>query len=239
MEMDIKTVVFMSILILAIGGVATASATTVTLGSKTFTAAGDTGNIDIILDSVPNGLSGYSFNITISNPAVAEITGITKPSWHEGLWSRQVISSSDNTISVVDIDQTNDPANPDGKIVPGATNVNLATVNLRAKSTGTATITLANRKLDSDRPGIDQGIITATLIPGTLVVSPPVTPTAYGDKNAIFRPSTGYWYFDFNMDGVVNKSFRFGGSTDQIMKGNWTGSPSSDPQPGIGTLIIT
>ncbi len=40
---------------------------------------------------------------------------------------------------------------------------------------------------------------------------------------AIFRPSTGYWYFDCNLDGIVNKSFRYGGSTDQIIAGDWDG----------------
>jgi uncharacterized protein YneR len=41
---------------------------------------------------------------------------------------------------------------------------------------------------------------------------------------AIFRPSTGYWYFDNNLDGVVDKSFRFGSNGDQIIKGNWQGT---------------
>jgi len=44
------------------------------------------------------------------------------------------------------------------------------------------------------------------------------------DGIAIFRPSTGYWYFDKNLDGVINSSFRYGGSTDRIIKGNWTGN---------------
>ena len=41
---------------------------------------------------------------------------------------------------------------------------------------------------------------------------------------AIFRPSTGYWYFDNNVDGLINFSFRYGGSNDQIIKGDWQGS---------------
>jgi hypothetical protein len=41
---------------------------------------------------------------------------------------------------------------------------------------------------------------------------------------AIFRPSTGYWYFDYNIDGLVDKSFRYGGITDQIIKGDWQGT---------------
>ena len=40
----------------------------------------------------------------------------------------------------------------------------------------------------------------------------------------VFRPSTGYWYFDNNLDGTVDKSFRYGGSTDQIIKGDWQGT---------------
>jgi len=41
---------------------------------------------------------------------------------------------------------------------------------------------------------------------------------------AIFRNTSGYWYFDNNLDGIINKSFRFGGSTDQIIKGDWQGT---------------
>jgi len=43
------------------------------------------------------------------------------------------------------------------------------------------------------------------------------------DGIAIFRPSTGYWYFDNNLDGIINKSFRYGGVGDQIIKGDWDG----------------
>ena len=52
----------------------------------------------------------------------------------------------------------------------------------------------------------------------------------YQDGIAIFRPSTGYWYFDYNLDGTVDKSFRYGGRTDQILKGDWDG----DGREGIG-----
>ena len=44
------------------------------------------------------------------------------------------------------------------------------------------------------------------------------------DEIAIFRPSTGYWYFDYNLDGVVDKSFRYGGNTDRIIVGKWNGT---------------
>ena len=41
---------------------------------------------------------------------------------------------------------------------------------------------------------------------------------------AIFRQSTGYWYFDNNVDGLINFSFRYGGVGDQIIKGDWQGT---------------
>ena len=52
---------------------------------------------------------------------------------------------------------------------------------------------------------------------------------------AIFRPLTGYWYFDHNLDGVVNKSFRFGGAGDKIIKGDWQG----DNKTGIAIFRNT
>ncbi|MCJ7770228.1 hypothetical protein MUP37_01485, partial [Candidatus Bathyarchaeota archaeon] len=40
----------------------------------------------------------------------------------------------------------------------------------------------------------------------------------------VFRPASGYWYFDNNLDGIVDKSFRYGGAGDRIIKGNWQGT---------------
>jgi C1A family cysteine protease len=48
--------------------------------------------------------------------------------------------------------------------------------------------------------------------------------TPGSDKITIFRPSSGYWYFDYNLDGIVDNSFRYGGSGDQIIKGDWQGT---------------
>jgi len=44
------------------------------------------------------------------------------------------------------------------------------------------------------------------------------------DGIAIFRNSSGYWYFDHNLYGIINKSFRYGGVGDQIIKGDWNGT---------------
>jgi hypothetical protein len=51
-----------------------------------------------------------------------------------------------------------------------------------------------------------------------------ITSASNNSGIAIFRPSTGWWYFDYNIDGAVNNSFRYGNSADRIISGNWQGS---------------
>jgi C1A family cysteine protease len=73
------------------------------------------------------------------------------------------------------------------------------------------------------------GRYTVSLTASNLGRSNTTTKTKYisiiggNDGIAIFRPSTGYWYFDYNLDGIADNSFRYGGTGDQIIKGNWQG----------------
>ena len=62
------------------------------------------------------------------------------------------------------------------------------------------------------------------------------------DGIAIFRPSTGYWYFDYNLDGVLDNSYRYGGIGDQIVNGDWLGMRADGiaifrPASGYGISI--
>ncbi len=87
---------------------------------------------------------------------------------------------------------------------------------------------------DSNLPTFNRVLVTLITTSMELSTNPSDTVVvgdqiAKGDWNgdgsdgiAIFRPSTGYWYFDYNLDGIVDKSFRYGGSTDQIIVGKWT-----------------
>jgi len=67
--------------------------------------------------------------------------------------------------------------------------------------------------------GINQSYIDDIGVQTQFQIERSITNSSEG----IFRPSTGYWYFDYNLDGIVDKSFRYGGSTDQIIKGDWDG----------------
>ena len=63
--------------------------------------------------------------------------------------------------------------------------------------------------------------------PGTgyiTVISEATPPVASGI--VIFRPASGYWYFDNNLDGTTDNSFRFGSIADQNITGDWNGDGS-------------
>ena len=65
----------------------------------------------------------------------------------------------------------------------------------------------------------------------TVVIA--VTPKE--DSIGIFHPSSGYWYFDNNLDGEVDASFRYGGNDDRIIRGDWDG----DGKDGIAIFRPT
>jgi PKD repeat protein len=87
--------------------------------------------------------------------------------------------------------------------------------------TYTAYLTVSNRDGSSTSPGKTITVHTD---------SNPITPGS--SQIAISRPSTGYWYFDYTLDGAIDNSFRYGESTDQIIKGDWDG----DGKDGIATF---
>ncbi|MDD1701299.1 MAG: lectin like domain-containing protein [Methanoregula sp.] len=74
------------------------------------------------------------------------------------------------------------------------------------------------------------GKYTVSLTASSLGRSNTTTKTKYisvigGNEGiAIFRPSTGYWYFDYNLKGVIDNSYRYGGIGDQIIRGDWKGT---------------
>lgn len=58
----------------------------------------------------------------------------------------------------------------------------------------------------------------------TVTPTPTPTPTPVPSSSigiAVFRPANGNWYFDYNRDGNVDLSFRFGTLGDQPFIGRW------------------
>ncbi|RPI39109.1 MAG: hypothetical protein EHM53_06875 [Methanoregulaceae archaeon] len=132
------------------------SASILTIGSKTFAAAGETADIDLYLDSVPAGLSGYMFNLSMGDTAVAKFTGVTPPGLAEATWEMHgLVAPNDAFIQIWDSQRT---------FEPGATNVFLGSVRVAATGPGTTAITLTKVQIDGDGgemiiPSIVDGVI--------------------------------------------------------------------------------
>ncbi|MCQ8893589.1 MAG: PEGA domain-containing protein [Methanolinea sp.] len=149
------------ICMLAIPGLAT----TVTVGSATVPGAGTTVPINVTADNFPNGLSGYSMNVSVASPAVAEITGVTFPSW-ASLSIHSPLPSGEVSVRASDLAQA---------VGPGASNVLLVTVTVRGKAAGSTPITVVVKKMDPDGAGDP---ILPTIVAGTVTVGGTPTPTA-------------------------------------------------------------
>lgn len=96
--------------------------------------------VTIILDSAPDGLSGYDINISVSNSSLATITSARTPGW-AALGSVSTTPASTVRITGADLND---------QIQSGATGITLGTVAIRALDTGTVALTITITALDDD-----------------------------------------------------------------------------------------
>ena len=96
-------------------------------------AVGETYDYQIVLDSAPEGLAGFDMDVTLTNPGIAEITGVTYPSW-AGL--RNTTSLPDQSVSISAVDDS-------FNVQAGATDTVLASITLTGKADGMTPIQLA------------------------------------------------------------------------------------------------
>ncbi|MDD3041327.1 PKD domain-containing protein, partial [Bacteroides sp.] len=149
-------------------------------------------------DKFSAGLAGFNISVFIQDSAIAEITGITFPSW--GNLPRNSPLPSDSVwMKVGDF----------GQIEAGDTDVNIGSIKILGKTPGTTNITVYVNQMDDD----SGGIITPKIIEARLTVVGP--PTADFSANRTEGPapltvkfednSTGSpnsWDWDVNEDGV-------------------------------------
>lgn len=105
---------------------------------------GSTTNFTIILDSAPEGLSGFNLNVRFSNPDVVDITGVTYPPW-ASMNNVSYPSSDVIRMSAVDIGAT---------IGPGAGPIKLGTITMNGKNAGSTDISITQINMDADSGGI-------------------------------------------------------------------------------------
>ena len=101
---------------------------------------GSSQNVQIVMDEVPDGLSGFNITISILDPEIADITAVSFPSW--GMMLRNsTIPSSSVWIKVSDLDN---------KTVSGDTNVLLGTITITGKKAGTTDLSIQPTLISAD-----------------------------------------------------------------------------------------
>jgi len=124
---------------------------------------GNTGTIDILLDSASTGISGYQMTVQSDNAAVAVVTGATFPSWAA---LSEAVPGDGGSYALRAIDLNSG-------VEAGATQVTLATLSVQAAGSGTAQITIQNLQIDDDAGNPLQ----AEAKSGTVTVSGGAPPT--------------------------------------------------------------
>jgi hypothetical protein len=127
---------------------------------------GTTSEISLKLDDAPAGLAGYDLVIRFSNPAVAEISDVTYPSWAA---LNNITRNADGSVRIGGVDLSR-------QVSPGATDVLLATLTIRALSGGSSSISLESVNMDAD--GGD--VITPSLSTGQIVIPGSYVPSGGG-----------------------------------------------------------
>ena len=159
------------VLLALTAGACAVSANTLIAGSAVLPAIGDTAEIPITLDTAEYGLAGYSITLTIGDPSIAEIAGMTYPVWSDPRFVYRSSGTNSVNVMVADI----------GDLVQtGASQVDLGSVVVRGVQAGTTEITVAVDQMDADdgrpmTPAGATGAIAVVLPPGSLQVSTTTT----------------------------------------------------------------
>ncbi|MCH8868425.1 MAG: hypothetical protein IIC85_01825 [Chloroflexi bacterium] len=120
-------------------------------------SVGQTVPVDIVLQTVSNGISGFVIELSVQNAVIAQIQSVTLPGY--GL---VVVTGTPGPTALVIVADANE-------ILQGQiTSAVIATVNINLLTAGTSPLTITLSQLDSDSP-------TEDLLPVTLVVSGSVT----------------------------------------------------------------
>ena len=157
----------LALMIVSIITVSTAFAATITIEPSQGTISpGTATEFKLLLDSAPDGIAGYSLNFALSNPGIAEITGVIYPSW-ESLNNTTYPANGVVRMSGIDLAKT---------VQPGASDILLGTVTIRGISQGTSGISINSIRMDADGGGAIIPIVTdaeiSVLGGGTITATP-------------------------------------------------------------------
>ena len=148
----------------------------------TLASSGSTGNVDLILDQVPDGIAGYQLDLSFSEAGVAEFVSVNFPASFN-LNSASTLPSS--TVKIVGVDLMS-------QINPGSQNVILATVGISSLVTsGDVMIEISVGELtDAEGDPIPVTVSGSRVTVGTPTVAPTPTPTATPTASPTVTPTS-------------------------------------------------
>ncbi len=127
--------------------------------------------MDIVLENVTTGVSGFQLTVQVDNPSVATIESIVFPDYDDPITGFSFNSAiplppASTIVTAVDLGQAIEPDSPTGYI--------LLTLQIKLLSASTTSVTVSNIGKLNDDSGAD--IVIGQTIPGSVTVDQPGNP---------------------------------------------------------------
>jgi PKD repeat protein len=161
------------------------------LDSRTYTSS--TTTVNLTLDSVPDGLSGYNLTVSLSNQSIAEILSVRFPAWAT-LHDNFTLPADSVWLKAADLM---------GSVGSGDTNISLGTLTIRGNAEGVCDIMVTVTDMDDDdgdpiNPGTVSGTINVTSV---IALPDHDNPPTDPDSDGVYEDLNGNDRIDF--DDVV------------------------------------
>jgi PKD repeat protein len=111
---------------------------------------GSSQNIQIMMDKVPAGLSGFKITIFVSDPKIAQIAAVSFPGW-ASMHTNSAVPTGSVWIEAVDLTD---------QVATGKTNVLLGTITLTGKKAGTTDLSITKTDIDDDKGNSIKPVVT-------------------------------------------------------------------------------
>jgi PKD repeat protein len=189
-----------------------AAASIVSIENVQVNSVGETASTNLTLDSVPAGLAGYNISVSIADPSIATITGLTFPQWAI-LNKTRTFPSSLATFAAVDLTD---------QIQPQSTQVPLGNLTFQGLKKGSTAVQIIVNRMDDDSgnpvsPSVRSGtfVVNSLQLLGNISVtsSPPGATIALDGNNQghvtpyiLAGVTTGQHWINLSISGYRNAS---------------------------------
>ena len=142
---------------------------------------GSSQNVQIVMDEIPDGLSGFNITISVLDPENAEITAVSFPSWNT-MPRNSTVPSSSVWIRAADFNH---------QVESGATNALLGTITITGKKAGTTNLSISEGSYYDPDGGNFTEHLTPDAIAGKINVLDKESPVINSVSLSNSKPNTG------------------------------------------------